>query len=38
VARLAHIVSSKRAAGRDKARLFLAAHAEAIRDLLREDE
>jgi hypothetical protein len=38
VARLDHIVRSKQATGRDKDRLFLAAHAEAIRDLLREDE
>lgn len=38
VARLAHIVSSKQATGRDKDRLFLAAHAEAIRDLLRDDD
>jgi hypothetical protein len=34
VARLTHIVESKRRAGRDKDRLFFAAHAEAIRDLL----
>ncbi len=38
VARLGHIVRSKQATGRDKDRLFLAAHAEAIRDLLRDDE
>jgi hypothetical protein len=37
VARLAHIVESKRRAGRDKDRLFLATHAEAIQDLLRSD-
>jgi hypothetical protein len=37
VARLAHIVESKRRAARDKDRLFLATHAEAIRDLLRAD-
>jgi hypothetical protein len=37
VARLRHIVESKAAAGRDKDRLFLATHAEALRDLLRED-
>ncbi|MGH9312897.1 MAG: hypothetical protein ACRD1S_06825 [Vicinamibacterales bacterium] len=35
VARLRHIVESKAAAGRDKDRLFLATHAEALRDLLR---
>ena len=34
VARLAHIIESKRRAGRDKDRLFFATHAEAIRDLL----
>jgi len=34
VARLAHIVESKRRAGRDKDRLFLATHAEALRDLM----
>jgi len=34
VARLADIVESKRRAGRDKDRLFLATHAEAIRDLM----
>lgn len=34
VARLAHIVESKRRAGREKDRLFLASHAEAIRDLM----
>ncbi len=34
VARLTHLVESKRRAGRDKDRLFLATHAEAIRDLL----
>jgi hypothetical protein len=34
VARLTDIVRSKRTAGRDKDRLFLATHAEAIRDLL----
>jgi hypothetical protein len=38
VASLRHIVRSKQAAGRDKDRLFLASHADAIRDLLREDE
>lgn len=35
VARLTHIVESKRQAGRDKDRLFLAAHADTIRDLER---
>jgi len=34
VARLSHILESKAAAGRDKDRLFLATHAEALRDLL----
>lgn len=34
VARLAHIVESKRRADRDKDRLFLAAHADAIHDLI----
>ncbi len=34
VARLVHLVESKRRAGRDKDRLFFATHAEAIRDLL----
>ena len=38
VARLVHIVASKAAAGREKDRLFLAAHAEALRDLLPSDE
>jgi hypothetical protein len=37
VARLAHVIESKRRAARDKDRLFLATHAEAIRDLLRTD-
>lgn len=37
VARLRHIVESKAAAGRDKDRLFLATHAEALRDLLRRE-
>lgn len=37
LARLAHIVESKRRAGREKDRLFLATHAEAIRDLVRSD-
>ena len=34
VARLAHIVASKAAAGREKDRLFLATHAEALRQIL----
>lgn len=38
VARLGHIVESKRQAGRDKDRLFLVTHAEAIRDLVEADE
>jgi len=37
VARLSHIVESKRRAGRDKDRLFLVTHAEAIRDLSETD-
>jgi len=37
VARLAHIVASKAAAGREKDRLFLAAHAEALRELMRSE-
>ena len=37
VARLAHIVESKRRAGREKDRLFFASHAEAIRDLIESD-
>jgi hypothetical protein len=37
VARLRHIVESKAAVGRDKDRLFLATHAEALRDLLQDD-
>jgi hypothetical protein len=36
VARLRHIVESKAAAGREKDRLFLATHAEALRELLGE--
>ena len=36
VARLSHIVQSKAAAGREKDRLFLATHREALRDLLDE--
>jgi hypothetical protein len=34
VARLAHIIESKAAAGREKDRLFLATHSEALRQLL----
>ena len=37
VARLLHIVTSKHAAGRDKDRLFLATHREALEQLLRRD-
>lgn len=37
VARLLHIVESKRLTGRDKDRLFFAAHADAIRDLVASD-
>lgn len=37
VARLTDIVQSKATAGRDKDRLFLATHAEAIRGMLEED-
>ena len=36
VARLMHIVRSKEAAGRDKDRLFLSTHAEALRQLLEQ--
>ena len=38
VARLAHIVQSKAAAGRDKDRLFLATHEERLRALIRSDD
>ena len=38
VARLADIVTSKAAAGRKKDRLFLATHAEAIRQMQRQVE
>ena len=38
VARLSHIVRSKTAAGRDKDRLFLATHADTLRQMLRDDE
>ena len=37
VARLSHIVRSKTAAGRDKDRLFLATHADTLRQMLRGD-
>jgi predicted nucleotidyltransferase len=37
VARLAHLVASKAAAGRDKDRLFLATHAEALKKLLQRE-
>jgi len=37
VARLLHIVRSKEKAGRDKDRRFLASHAEALRQILRND-
>ncbi len=36
-ARLRHIVESKARAGRDKDRLFLATHREALRELLGEE-
>jgi hypothetical protein len=38
VARLLHIVTSKHAAGRDKDRLFLATHREALQELLRRED
>lgn len=38
VARLAHIVASKATAGREKDRLFLATHQEALRDLMKDDQ
>lgn len=38
VARLLHIVTSKHAAGRDKDRLFLATHRDALEQLLRREE
>ena len=37
VARLLHIVQSKHATGRDKDRLFLATHKEALKELLRRE-
>jgi len=38
VARLGHIIESKRRVGREKDRMFLATHAEAIRELSETDE
>jgi hypothetical protein len=38
VARLLHIVTSKQAAGRDKDKLFLATHKQALADLLKRPE
>ena len=38
IARLSHIVASKSRAGREKDRLFLATHREALRHLLSDDE
>jgi hypothetical protein len=38
VARLLHIVTSKHAAGRDKDRLFLATHRDALEQLLKREE
>jgi len=38
VARLLHIVTSKHAAGRDKDRLFLATHKEALEGLLKRED
>jgi hypothetical protein len=38
VARLGDIVASKAAAGREKDRLFLAAHAEALRSLIEKND
>ena len=38
VARLIHIVTSKHTVGRDKDRLFLATHREALEELLRGEE
>ena len=38
VARLAHIVESKAATGREKDRLFLATHREALENVLSDDE
>ena len=38
VARLSHIVRSKTATGREKDRLFLVAHVDALRQMLHDDE
>ena len=38
VARLLHIIQSKHAAGRDKDRLFLATHREALEQLLKRED
>ena len=38
VARLLHIVTSKHAAGRDKDKLFLATHREALEQLLKRED
>ena len=38
VARLIHIVTSKHAAGRDKDKLFLATHREALEQLLKRND
>lgn len=38
VARLLHIVTSKHAAGRDKDRLFLATHRDALEQLLKKND
>jgi hypothetical protein len=38
VARLLHIVTSKHAAGRDKDKLFLATHGEALEQLLKRND
>lgn len=38
VARLLHIVTSKHAAGRDKDRLFLATHRDALEQLLKQED
>ena len=38
IARLLHIITPKHAAGRDKDRLFLATHRDALEQLLKRDE
>jgi hypothetical protein len=38
IARLLHIIISKHQTGRDKDRLFLATHRDALEQLLRKDE